>query len=186
MTHPTTLRVSSAQASPEQLATEFFERSVGQWLSERRYYTLKSGDIQEVVSHLTIDFLMPGCDALIELAQLHQMDDATLIRCGARSSWESHYSGPSRKQSTGSTIFGIYGSTLLRDRGFATPKPVTASYTMRDANTMCLRTAYNDSSFEEELRLISTQYRTRQTIISRAGKEIMIGQYLEKRKTEAE
>ncbi|PSN17731.1 phycobiliprotein lyase, partial [filamentous cyanobacterium CCP5] len=35
--------------------------------------------------------------------------------------------------------------------------------------------------FEEEIRLVGDRYRTRQTIISRAGEEIMIGQYLETR-----
>ena len=181
MTHPTALQVSSTQVPLEKLASEFFQQSVGQWHSERRYYTLKSGDIQEVVSRLKVEFLEPECDALIELARLHQLENVELIRCGARSSWESHYSGLSKKQSRGSTVFGIYGSTLLRDRGFATPKPVTARYTMRGTDAMCLRTEYNGSSFEEELRFIGTQYRTRQTIISRAGEEIMLGQYLEKR-----
>ncbi|MEH2096143.1 phycobiliprotein lyase, partial [Nostoc sp.] len=39
----------------------------------------------------------------------------------------------------------------------------------------------NGSVFEEELKLIGSKYRTRQTIISRAGEQLMIGQYLEKR-----
>ena len=51
--------------------------------------------------------------------------------------------------------------------------------TMR--KTLYLRTEYNGSVFEEELKLIGSKYRTRQTIISRAGEELMIGQYLEKR-----
>jgi hypothetical protein len=52
---------------------------------------------------------------------------------------------------------------------------------MRDEKTMCLRTEYSGNVFEEEIKLIGTQYRTRQTIISRAGEEVMIGQYLETR-----
>ena len=36
-------------------------------------------------------------------------------------------------------------------------------------------------AFEEELKFIGSQYRTRQTIISRSGEQLMIGQYLEKR-----
>ena len=46
---------------------------------------------------------------------------------------------------------------------------------------MCLRTEYNSNVFEEEIKLVGSKYRTRQTIISRAGEEITIGQYLEKR-----
>lgn len=52
---------------------------------------------------------------------------------------------------------------------------------MGDAKTMCLRTEYSGNVFEEEVKLIGNCYRTRQTIISRAGEEQMIGQYLETR-----
>jgi CpeS-like protein len=52
---------------------------------------------------------------------------------------------------------------------------------MRDPKTMHLRTEYSGSVFEEEIKLIGAGHRTRQTIISRAGEEIMIGQYLERR-----
>jgi hypothetical protein len=52
---------------------------------------------------------------------------------------------------------------------------------MRDPKTMCLRTEYSSNVYEEEIRLVGSQYRTRQTIISRAGEEQMIGQYLETR-----
>lgn len=186
MTHPTNSRVQTAQATQESLASDFFRRSAGKWRSERRYYTLQSGEVQEVVSFITVEFLEPGCDNLIELARLHNLDDPDAIICGARSAWDSHYTGPGKKRSKGSTIFGICGTSLLRDRGFATPKPVTANYTMRGSDTMTLRTEYGGSSFEEELRLIGNLYRTRQTIISRAGEEIMIGQYLEKREPTAQ
>jgi hypothetical protein len=46
---------------------------------------------------------------------------------------------------------------------------------------MQLKTEYNDSCFEEEIKLIGQRYRTRQTVIRRAGEELMIGQYLETR-----
>jgi hypothetical protein len=181
MNHSRKLSVPVVQVSQEQLAQDFFQRSVGQWLSKRRYYTLQSGDVKEVVSHIGVELLPAGCDELVELARLHHLDGSTQICCGARSSWDSHDTAQGRRQSRGSTVFGICGSLLLRDRGFDTPNPVTATYTMRGADTMTLRTEYEGSSFEEELRLIGTQYRTRQTVISRAGEEIMIGQYLETR-----
>jgi len=43
---------------------------------------------------------------------------------------------------------------------------------------MVLRSEYSGNAFEEEVKLIGTQYRTRQTIISCAGEEQMIEQYL--------
>lgn len=159
----------------------FFRRSEGNWRSQRRYYTLKDGETQEVVSLLTVQFLAQGCEDLRQLAQLHELADETVLTCGALTTWESNYITPSARQTTGSTIFGVEGTQLYRDRGFATSKPIIAQFAMRDAGTMCLRTEYSGNVFEEEIRLVGSQYRTRQSIISRAGEEQMIGQYLETR-----
>ncbi|MEL6246695.1 MAG: phycobiliprotein lyase [Cyanobacteria bacterium J06627_15] len=173
------LNSADASAQLEALANRFFERSVGEWQSKRRYYTLKTDDTQEVISQLSIQFLAAGHADLIALAETHELDQP--LSCGVQTSWESNYVSPSKKQMTGSTVFGILGGIMYRDRGFATPKPVTATYQFRDDNTMQLHTEYGGSCFNEELKLIGDSYRTRQTIISRAGEEIMIGQYLEKR-----
>lgn len=167
--------------SLDSLVKDYFQQSEGQWRSERRYYTLKDGEVQEVVSFLTVRFLEQGSSELIELARLHKLDDETMLTSGALTTWESNYVGPSAKQTTGSTIFGVFETGLYRDRGFATSKPIVAQFSMRDPKTLTLRTEYSKNVFEEEVKLIGTQYRTRQTIISRSGEEQMIGQYLEKR-----
>ncbi len=173
--------VKIAQISAEALAVEFFRRSEGEWNSQRRYYTLKNGEAQEVVSQIKVQFLEQGSSELMELANLHQLKDAKMLVGGSKVTWESSYTGTSRKPSGGSTIFGISNNTLYRDRGFATTKPVTATFKFTNPQTMALRTEYSGSVFEEELKLIGNRYRTRQTIISRAGEEITIGQYLETR-----
>ncbi|MFQ4137099.1 phycobiliprotein lyase [Nodosilinea sp. PGN35] len=175
------LSTDVARLLAEPLVQAFFQETAGNWRSERRYYTLKSGDTQEVVSQITIEFLAAGAVQLLELASLHQLDPEKPLICGTTVTWESDYVGTGKKPVKGSTVFGVRGQTLYRDRGFATPEPVTAQYHFTDSRTLVLKTQYNDSSFEEELRLIGQRYRTRQTVISRAGKEIMIGQYLETR-----
>ncbi|PSN13365.1 phycobiliprotein lyase [filamentous cyanobacterium CCT1] len=171
----------TARILAEPLVQAFFRDTAGDWRSERRYYTLKSGETQEVVSQISIAFLEADAPQLIELAQMHQLDPTKPLICGTTVTWESDYVGTGKKPVKGSTIFGVRGTTLYRDRGFATSKPVTAQYHFNDNRTLVLKTQYNDSSFEEELRLIGQRYRTRQTVISRAGEEIMIGQYLETR-----
>ncbi len=169
------------QTIEESLLAEFFSESVGKWLSERRYYTLPEGETKEMVSMITIRFLEQGCEELQKLAQMHGLPDTVSLRCGAEVSWESTNSVSGRKESNGKTLFGALGNILYRDRGFATSKPVTAEYHFPNPKTLCLRTEYNGSVFEEELKLVGSKYRTRQTIISRAGEQLMIGQYLEKR-----
>ncbi len=171
----------STQTTDELRITQFFRQSAGHWRSERRYYTLPDGDVKEMVSLVTIHFLEQGCPQLQQLAQLHQLSGLNLLVCGAEVSWDSTDSVSGKKQSRGSTLFGALGDQLYRDRGFATPQPVTADYSITNSDTLCLKTEYKGSVFEEELRLIGQKYRTRQTIISRAGEQQMIGQYLEKR-----
>ncbi len=170
-----------AQTAEESLIAAFFRKSVGNWRSERRYYTLPNGDTKEVVSLITIRFLEQGCDELLQLQQLHELPDEMSLTCGALVSCKSSDSVTGKKQSEDSTVFGVLGNILYRDRGFATSKPITAQFYFTNPQTLCLRTEYQGSVFEEELKLVGENYRTRQTIISRAGEQKMIGQYLEKR-----
>ncbi|HEY9849451.1 MAG TPA: phycobiliprotein lyase [Leptolyngbyaceae cyanobacterium] len=170
-----------SQTTEESLIANFFRESEGKWHSERRYYTLPNVEAKEVVSIITIEFLEEGSNELQYLARLHKLSDELSLICGAKVSWESKESVSDRKESSGSTLFGALGATLYRDRGFATSKPVTAEYYFPNPQTLCLRTEYKGSVFEEELKLIGQKYRTRQTIISRLGEQLMIGQYLEKR-----
>lgn len=174
------LQSNALSTQTEPLITQFFRSTTGQWHSQRRYYTLPDGKTKEVTSDIWVEFLDAGSEALLTLEQLHDLSSGSLI-CGAKVSWKSTDNHTGRKQSEDSTLFGALGNTLYRDRGFAIATPVTAQFYFRDPQTLCLRTEYNGSVFEEELKLISERYRTRQTIISRAGEEIMIGQYLEKR-----
>ncbi|MEO0841629.1 MAG: phycobiliprotein lyase [Cyanobacteria bacterium J06643_5] len=169
------------QIAETTLIAEFFQESVGTWSSERRYYTLPDGKTKEVASIITIRFLEAGCDELLELAWMHELDESRIMTCGAEVSWDSTNAVTKAKESNGSTLFGALGNILYRDRGFATSKPITAKYHFPSQKTLCLRTEYNGSVFEEELKFIGEKYRTRQSVISRAGEQVMIGQYLEKR-----
>ncbi len=170
-----------SQQLEERLIAEFFQQSAGRWHSERRYYTLPDGKTKEVVSEISIRYLEPGCPELLHLASLHQLAPAQILTCGAEVTWASQNATTGKSESDGSTLFGALGNLLYRDRGFATTKPVTADYSFTHPHCLTLRTEYQGSVFEEELKLIGSLYRTRQTIISRAGEQVMIGQYLEKR-----
>lgn len=174
--------VGTTNLGLESLAVAFFRQSEGNWKSQRRYHTLnKDVEPQEVESFLTISFLEQGAPELIQLAQSHELKDLAALVCGTKVTWSSNYTNQNRKQINGSTVFGTLGNKLYRDRGFATPKPIIAICSFTNPQTMCLRTEYGGSVFEEEIKLVGSNYRTRQTIISRAGQEITIGQYLEKR-----
>lgn len=170
-----------AIASAETQIAAFFRASAGKWHSQRRYYMLPSGETQEMDTDLVVRFLEPGCDPLRHLEQLHGFAPGEMLACGAYVSWQSRNTRSGKPQAENSTLFGALGNLLYRDRGFALDRPITAQYYFQNPQTLCLRTEYNSSVFEEELKLIGENYRTRQTIISRAGEQVTIGQYLEKR-----
>ena len=176
------LETTLDKTSIESLAVEYFSRSQGEWKSQRRYYMLnQETEPQEVESVLTVEYLEQGSSELLELGKLHQLANLEELVCGTKVTWQSNYTNRNRKASNGTTTFGIAGNKMYRDRGCATPKPIIATYYFTNPDTLCLRTEYQGSLFEEEVKLIGSGYRTRQTVISRAQQEITIGQYLETR-----
>jgi hypothetical protein len=174
--------VQIAGLSPTSLAAEFFRESVGQWKSQRRYYTLnQESEPVEAISSIRVEFLEQDSAELLHLGNLHGLPADVTLLCGTKVWWDSYYVKDNRRASKGSTIFGVSGDKIYRDRGFSTNKPVIASFVFTDPKTMILQTEYNDSLFQEELKLIGANHRTRQTIISKAGEQLMIAQYLETR-----
>lgn len=173
---------AASSVSIESLATSYFQKSQGKWKSQRRYYMLRQeSEPQEVESILTVEYLVQDSPELIKLAKLHQIEQTDIFICGSKVTWSSNYTNRDRKASEGATIFGVAANKMYRDRGFATNKPVVATYKFTNPETLCLSTSYQSSSFEEEVKLVGSNYRTRQTIISRAQQEVTIGQYLETR-----
>jgi hypothetical protein len=171
----------AALDSISSLTYRFFERSAGRWTSQRRYYTLNVHEPQEVESAIEIDFLDADHPDLATLAAAHGLP-AGALRAGTNIRWESRYLKATRKPATGSTTIGVGdGDLIYRDRGFSSPEPVTAAVSFVNPDTMHLVTTYGNSIFEEEIKLVGDKYRTRQTIATRAGEEVLIGQYLETR-----
>lgn len=176
-----TAKLQQTHLTEVQLIEQFFQQTSGAWRSQRHYYTLPKGDTQDILSLITIRFLPQGCEELIHLAQLHELADTTAITCGSFVTWYSTDTHSGKQVSEGTTIFGVLGNHLYRDRGYATKQPVAATFRMADPHTLQLRTEYNRSLFEEEIKLVGDRYRTRQTIVTKAGEQQLIGQYLETR-----
>ncbi|OKH17010.1 phycobiliprotein lyase [[Limnothrix rosea] IAM M-220] len=165
------------------IVTEFLQRSVGKWHSQRRYYTLNSTNdpVLEADSQLEVFFLEGDRPELLELAKKHGLTQPIPFSCGAKIVWESTYTNVQRKPLQGETLFGIQDNKMYRDRGFSTPRPIVATFAIPSPEVLHLATAYDGAAFEEEIKFIGQGHRTRQTIISKAGQEVMVGQYLETR-----
>ncbi|WP_255447933.1 phycobiliprotein lyase [Picosynechococcus sp. PCC 11901] len=169
-------------ATSPSASTAFFQRSAGRWHSQRRYYTLNSDqEPLEAISEIEVVFLPAEHPHLKPLAIAHKLSPDQAFQCGAKVTWESTYTNVQRKPLKGETIFGIRDQFMYRDRGFSTTAPIVAEFELIQPHVMRLQTAYDGASFEEEIKFVGDKHRTRQTITSRAGQELMIAQYLETR-----
>jgi hypothetical protein len=164
----------------ESFIKNFLQESEGKWCSERRYYALPNGKIKDVKKTVTMRFVDQGSPELIELAQLHKLDENFPITCGSYVEWSNIDLDTGDEGAKRWTVLGTLGTTMYFGRNFPVPRLVVAQYCFRDAKTIYLWTEENGSLFEEELKLIGKNYRTRQTIISRGGEQNMIAQYIEK------
>lgn len=81
--------INSSLVESISLVADFFERSAGNWRSERRYYTLPKGNIMESISLISVKFLPQGCDELKYLAQLHNLSDARSLLSGSEVIWNT-------------------------------------------------------------------------------------------------
>ncbi|MBC1238066.1 phycobiliprotein lyase [Nostoc sp. 2RC] len=169
--------VSQLEAS---LIKTFLQESEGNWSSERRYYALPNGKVKEIKKTVAMRFLDQGSPELTELAQLHELDEDAVMTCGSYVEWNNVDITTGEEGSKRWTVLGSLGTTMYFGRNFPVPKLVVAEYYFRDPKTIYLWTEENGALFEEELRFVGKNYRTRQTVISRGGVQQMIAQYMEK------
>ncbi|MDZ8185565.1 MAG: phycobiliprotein lyase [Nostoc sp. ChiSLP02] len=162
------------------LIRTFLQESEGNWSSERRYYALPNGKVKEIKKTVAMRFLEGGSPELAELAKLHELDENAVMSCGSYVEWNSVDTTTGEEGSKRWTVLGSLGTTMYFGRNFPIPKLVVAEYYFRDPKTIYLWTHENGALFEEELKMVGRNYRTRQTVISRGGVQQMIAQYMEK------
>ncbi|TGG78295.1 MAG: phycobiliprotein lyase [Aphanocapsa feldmannii 277cV] len=162
-------------STPSPLET-FLQASVGRWVSERRYLALPSGRIETVCTRLTIEPLHEGDASLRFLATAHGLE-RPLYR-GLHIHWTSKRSNGAVQ--TGSTALAVNGMVMLRDRSFFSPEPIQASCEL-EGQRLVIQLSLGKDHIEEDCRLINPNLRTRQTVVRRSGREVMLGQYLETR-----
>jgi CpeS-like protein len=142
---------------------EWFERSAGEWISNRRYYYEASGKNQLVKSDLKVE-MKPSNDKefIVEL------------------NWDSK----GDVESVGSMIceFDSNKNILYRNIGYMTADPTFSEVTMIDEDTILFKTEYDGMTFREEIRLIDKNVRLRQTLGWKRDTVFLAGQYYEKRK----
>ena len=130
----------------------WFERSVGEWKSSRRYLYGKKRKPGNYDTSFSVD-----------------VEDNKV-----KVSWDGD-------ASSGEMNMIVDGHMLRRDRGYSTPDPTDSAMSMIDHNTVVFITSYDGQTFREEIRLLNDDVRLRQTVCTEDGVITLVGQYFEER-----
>jgi len=160
---------------------DYLETSAGNWHSQRRYYYLTTGKIEEVESKLSIDFLNWEAQELLDLATNFTKDNGSnpIFLCGAILSWDS-VNAQGHNLSSGKITLGATKNHLYRNQGYATQAPVKSDYTV-DIHQLKMVSNYNSTVYIETIKLLSENHRSRQTEAYKNDQLVLVGQYLETR-----
>ncbi len=131
---------------------EWFERSVGDWVSYRRYLSGK----QRVSDSLSVYFTL----------MKESESEFKLVWCSERNGGEMG--------------FIIKGDVLERSRSYYKEEGSTTRMERVDEDTVVFWSAYDGMEFREEIRLVEGG-RLRQTVGYRKGVVVLVGQYWEER-----
>ncbi len=132
----------------------WFERSVGDWVSYRRYLSGK----QRVSDSLSVHFtLMKESENVFKLV------------------WCSERNG-------GEMGFTLKGDVLERSRSYYKEEGSTTRMERVDEDTVVFWSAYDGMEFREEIRLVEGG-RLRQTVGYRKGVVVLVGMYWEEKKS---
>lgn len=138
--------------------SEWFDRTVGKWSSNRRYIYLKNNKIENID---TVFIIRKNDDGMYTLG------------------WNSAIQN--KEVSEGLMHVAIVGDRLMRSCGYMTEKETVCHIKMIDQNTILLETEYDGMQFREEIRLLDDDTRLRQTVGMKNGKRFLVGQYYETR-----
>jgi CpeS-like protein len=146
-------------------AKQWFTRSAGQWLSNRRYHYLKS-DMDELIrSDLTVSLLSAETE-----------DFSVLL------SWHSRKDGKDYSEGEMLCQYDSVAGILHRNIGYFSEEPTDSRVSFVDTDTIVLSTEYGGMRFREEIRLLdSDTVRLRQTLGWRGNNLFLAGQYFEQR-----
>lgn len=144
--------------------TNFLDRCVGSWLSDRRYI-----------------YLIPETKRTNMLVSL-SVEKTSDSEPGYSISWNNY--GESDNQ-TMDIVVGEDGN-LYRSRGYATTQPTCSFTDLKDDNELVLKTEYQSNlgdRFVESIKFLGPEdlYRVRQTYAYKDNNLYLVGQYLERR-----
>ena len=157
-------------------AKEFFEKSGGQWRSQRTTHHLAFRQAEMGSSDIEVTTLTATDPKVVEICKMHEIDPA-LAAGGAFVTWDGAMAWDKDDENhKGSTVFAIVPDAdnprkgrMLRERGYAEIVPVIGRFEMDEEDALILITEYETMSTIERFWFPSPNLRMRTSAVKRFG-----------------
>jgi len=166
--------------------TEFVERSIGRWRSQRSAHHLAFAHFEEVISTIDIVALDRESPDVIALCKAYGIDPLSTTH-PFRMSWqgESDWDDEDDGELSGSTVLvpvpdpdDRSRGKLLRDRGYAETVAAAATYRLTDDGTFILLSSYDRAAAEEKIWFATPNLRFRVSSIKTSdGKGVVTASF---------
>ena len=151
--------------------TEFVERSLGHWRSQRSAHHLAFRHFEAVESEIDIVPMSLDAAAVIELCQSHHYDPSLAVS-PFQMSWEGQSDWDEEEELKGSTILVPIPDPeqsgrgkLLRSQGYAETMPAAGDYYFTEDDCFVLLTSYDRAAAEEKIWFGTDNLRFRVSMI---------------------
>jgi len=151
--------------------SEFIDRSIGKWRSQRSAHHLAFSHFEEVRSRIDIVALNADDAEVVELCRSYNIDPATAAH-PFRMSWEGESDWDEKEVLEGSCVLVPVPNVenpaegkLLRDRGYAETVPAVGRYELTEDGTFILITEYDRAAAEERIWFGTPNLRFRVSLI---------------------
>jgi phycoerythrin-associated linker protein len=151
--------------------TEFVEKSIGSWRSQRSAHHLAFAHFEAVVSEIDIISLSPTDPAVLELCHANNVNPEA-ISSPFRMSWEGQSDWEDSEVVKGTCVLvpvpdpaQARRGRLLRDQGYAETIAAVGDYTIAEDGTFVLITAYERAAAEEKIWFVNPNVRCRVSLI---------------------
>jgi phycoerythrin-associated linker protein len=151
--------------------TEFVEKSLGHWRSQRSAHHLAFAHFEAIQSEIDIIALSEADPAVLELCSAYRIDPSE-IASPFRMSWEGQSDWEDSEAVKGTCILvpvpnlnQANSGKLLRDQGYAETIAAIGEYSITEDGTFVLITAYERAAAEEKIWFVNPNVRCRVSLI---------------------
>ena len=151
--------------------TEFVNRSLGRWRSQRSAHHLAFRHSEEITSTIDVMAIDIDCPEVIQLCKAYDIDPQ-LARVPFRMSWEGESDWDEKEELIGTTVLvpvpegkDTQTGRLLRDRGYAETIAAVGKYQITEDGTFILTTQYDRAAAEEKIWFATPNLRLRVSLI---------------------